>query len=91
MSIKKTKNADIKYAKKDRLKDADFEPNNIGHRISIIIPEDVLMAYREQASDQRIGYQTLMNQVLRRNITDERSLGERLAILEKVFSEAALK
>ena len=42
MSIKKTKNADIQYGKKDQLKDSDFEPRNIGHRISIVVPEDVL-------------------------------------------------
>lgn len=88
MSIKKTKNADIQYGKKDQLQDSDFEPRNVGHRISIVVPEDVLVAYREHASEEGIGYQTLMNRVLRAQISEEGSLAERLKRLEKaVFKQ----
>ncbi len=59
MSIKKTRDADIQYGKKDVLKDSDLESKNVGHRISIVIPEDVLMAYREEAGKEGIGYQNL--------------------------------
>ncbi len=83
MSIKKTKDADIQYGKRDRLNGSDFESRNIGHRISIVIPEDVLMTYREHASKEGIGYQTLMNRVLRTQISKEDSLADRLKKLEK--------
>ena len=88
MSIKKNKTADIQYAKEDRLKDSDFEPRNVGHRISIVVPEDILMAYRKTASEEGIGYQTLMNKVLRDHIAGEDKLEERLERLEKaVFTQ----
>ncbi len=89
MNIKKIKNAKIKLAKEDKLKEADFEARNIGHRISIVVPEDILMAFRKAASGQGIGYQTLMNQVLRGHIVGEDKVGERLERLEKaVFNQA---
>lgn len=65
MSIKSTKDSQIRYGKEDKLKDSDFDSQNIGHRISIVIPEEVLMNYRKLASGKGLGYQTLMNQVLR--------------------------
>jgi uncharacterized protein (DUF4415 family) len=92
MSIKKTKDADIEYGKKDRLKDSDFEPQNIGHRISIVIPEDVLMAYRKAAAGKGLGYQTIMNQVLRDYIfsDEEANLKKRIKRLEEaVFKKRA--
>ena len=92
MSIKRTKDADIEYGKKDRLKESDFEPQNIGHRISIVIPEDVLMAYRQAASEKGLGYQTVMNQVLREHIfsKEEENLKKRIKRLEDaVFKKRA--
>ncbi len=92
MNIKKTKNADIRYGKKDLLKDTDFEARNIGHRISIVLPQDVLMAYREKAAKEGIGYQTLINQILRSHIAESKTLTERLARLERVvFSQEKSK
>jgi predicted DNA binding CopG/RHH family protein len=92
MSIKKTKGADIQYGKKDKLKDSDFEPQNVGHRISIVIPEDVLMAYRKVATEKGLGYQTVMNQVLREHILigEDESLNKRIKRLEDaVFKKRA--
>jgi len=83
MSIKKTKGADIRYGKSDQLKDKDFDSRNVGHRISIVVPEDVLMAYRQQATGEGIGYQTLMNRVLRGHLAEGETLTERLARLER--------
>lgn len=89
MSIKKSKNADIKYGKGVGLTEADFEPQNIRHRISIAVPEDVLMAFREEAKEEGIGYQTLMNRVLRSHVKGARTLSDRLKRLEKVvFKES---
>lgn len=92
MSTKATKNSQVRYGKEDKLKDSDFEPQNIGHRISIVIPEDVLMNFRKLASERGLGYQTLMNQVLRGYIlpTEELKLTERIKKLEKaVFKKQA--
>ena len=83
MSIKKTKSANVQFGKKDQLNDSDFDARNIGHRISIVVPEDVLMAYREQAKKEGTGYQTLINRVLRTQISEKSSLAKRLARLEK--------
>ena len=84
MSIKKTKNADIQYGKQDKLKDSDFEPQNIGHRISIIIPEDILTAYRKLGSEKGLGYQTVMNQILREYVSSgNESIADRIKRLEK--------
>ena len=85
MSIKKTKHSDIRYGKKDKLKDSDFDPRNIGHRISIVIPEEVLTTYRQKALEEGIGYQTLMNRALRAYFNQEKGLTERLARLEKAI------
>ena len=92
MSIKKTKGSQIQYGQEDKLKDSDFETQNIGHRISIVIPEDVLMNYRKLASGKGLGYQTLMNQILRDYIfpSEELALAERIKKLEKaVFKKQA--
>ena len=85
MNIKKTKDAVISLAKEDKFKQGDFEPQNIGHRISIVVPEDVLMAYRKLGSEKALGYQTLMNQVLRDYVFSgkETNLTERIKRLEK--------
>ncbi len=94
MNIKKSKKANIKLGKKDLLKDEDFEPKNVRHRISIVVPEDVLMEFRKMAKEKGLGYQTLMNQVLREvAFTDAApEVGKRLARLEKkVFGEGATR
>ncbi len=85
MSIKKAEKADIKYGKKDILSEDDFEPAKIGHRISIVIPEDVLMRFREMAENNGTKYQTLINKVLRDAASGatESSMEGRLSKLEK--------
>ncbi|HLD74082.1 MAG TPA: BrnA antitoxin family protein [Bdellovibrionota bacterium] len=65
MSIKKTKSADVHFGDKDIFKEDDFKSSQIGHRISIVIPEDVLMHFREMAQESGSRYQTLINQILR--------------------------
>lgn len=93
MSIKKTKKALIRYAKKDVFREEDFNPQRIGHRISIVIPEDVLMSCRHLAKEKGIGYQTLINQILKREVSRGAmgkpiSLEERLLKLEKIVLQA---
>ena len=92
MSIKRTKDPDIKFGVKDQLKDTDFDSQNVGHRISIVIPENVLMAYRQTSSDRGLRYQSLMNDVLKKYIFSEQAgtLEARIKILEeKVFKRAS--
>jgi predicted DNA binding CopG/RHH family protein len=84
MSIKKTKHADVKYGSKNILKEQDFNQKNIGHRISIVIPEDVLMSLRENANEKKIGYQTLINQILREYVSDADCIEERIKRLEEI-------
>lgn len=86
MSIKKTNNADISFGDKDILKEDIFESSQIGHRISIVIPEDVLMRFREMAKESGSKYQTLINQVLRQVIFsgEATTIEQRLKKLENV-------
>lgn len=89
MSIKKAKNSKIKYGDKDLLTEHDLKSENIRHRISIVIPEDVLMNLREEAKKLGLGYQTLINQILRRHVTGQETLEERVTLLEaKLLKEA---
>ena len=77
---------DIIFGKKDFLKDSDFDPQNVGHKISIVIPEDVLMAFRAKAKKKRIDYQALINQVLRAHLSGSDAgadLEKRVKRLEK--------
>lgn len=87
MNIKKTKKSDIEFGTRDVLKDSDFESHNIGHRISIVIPEDVLMRFRTLAEEQGTKYQTLINKVLRESAFSQKTIEQRLAKLEKVLFE----
>jgi len=83
-SSNKKKNSKIVYAKNDGVKDEWFLPENVKLRISIFIPEDVLTEFRKEAKKKNMGYQTLMNQVLRQHITKEETLEDRIVKLEKV-------
>ena len=86
MNIKKTKKVDVRFGHKEVFQDNDFEPSKIGHRISIVLPEDVLMQFRKMAKDLGTKYQTLINQVLREAAFSEqtRTLEQRLNKLEKI-------
>jgi uncharacterized protein (DUF4415 family) len=86
MNIKKTKNADIRSGKRDILKNEDFEAKNVRHRISIVVPEDVLMRFKQMSQETGLGYQTIMNQVLREASLSRSgvgTVGDRLEKLER--------
>ena len=53
-------------------------------RITIMLDNDVISNFREKAKDEGLGYQTLINQVLRGHINDS-SLNEET--LRKVIRE----
>lgn len=70
------------------LSEEDFAPENVRRRISIMIPEDVLATLRAQAAKEAIGYQTLINQILRKATDgDTDSLWRKK--MEKKFDELA--
>jgi hypothetical protein len=53
----------ITYGKQDVLSDDDFKNPKI--RISIMVDEDVILAFKKRARDTGEGYQTLMHRALK--------------------------
>lgn len=60
-------------------------PTNGKTRITIWLDDDVLGAFRERAEAENIGYQTLINQVLRASLASAKPLDE--AQLRKIIRE----
>jgi len=85
MHVKKTKNAKIQYGKKDVLKDSDFKNENINTRISIVIPENIIMKLKKEASENATGYQTLINKILRDYVNGKDSLEKRVEKIEMIL------
>lgn len=78
-----TKNKAIKYGKVEL--DADeFDKKYAKVRVTMMVDEDVVEAFRTEASKRHMGYQTLMNQKLRDSISGEATLEKRLETLEKI-------
>lgn len=76
----------IKYGKVDVLSDEDFRNPKI--RISMMVDEEVIKAFKERAKESGEGYQTIMHRVLR-EASLKPSLEERLQKLESRFSKAS--
>lgn len=76
----------IQYGKKDILADADFKNPKI--RISMMVDEEVIQAFKKRARETGEGYQTLMHRVLKEASTKP-SLEERVAKLEAMNSRAS--
>lgn len=64
------------------LTEEDLKPENVRIRISMLIPEDLLDAYREEAAKRGIGYQTLMQIKLREGL-ERSNIESRLSKIEK--------
>ncbi len=75
----KNKNS-ISYGKKDLLSAEDFKHPKV--RISMMVDEDLLQTLKRKASEEGIGYQTLMQKILRESV-GRPSLEERVRRLEK--------
>ena len=81
-----TKNKAIKYGKVEL--DADeFDKKHCKVRVTMMIDEDVVEAFRNEAVKKRVGYQTLINQKLRESISGQNSFEKRLEALEKIVSK----
>ena len=77
------KNKAIKYGKVEI--DADeFDKKHAKVRVTMMVDEDVVDAFRAEANKRHMGYQTLMNQKLRDSISSEATLEKRLEALEKI-------
>ena len=70
----------ISYGKRDLLSADDFKNPKI--RISMMVDEDLLQTLKRKASEEGIGYQTLMQKILRESV-GRPSLEERVRRLEK--------
>lgn len=88
MSIKKAKNARIKYGAVEVSSD-DLSPAAVRQRISILIPEDILSRLRKMAKKEGIGYQTLINRLLRDGSAEKNSVVARLDRIERAISAKA--
>ena len=77
-----------KLNQKQELLPKKLEAKNMRFRVTMMMDLDVLDSIREEASEKRIGYQTLINEILRKHVHGD-ELTERLVRLEKaVFKKA---
>jgi uncharacterized protein (DUF4415 family) len=74
-----TKNK-ITYGKKDLLTEDDFK--NCKIRVTMMLDEDIVNAFKERAKEGTDGYQTLINRALRELLFAEASIEARLKRLE---------
>lgn len=76
----------IKYGKVDLLTEKDFKNPKI--RISMMVDEEVIKAFKARAKESGEGYQTVMHRVLR-EAASKPSLEERIKKLESQMSKRA--
>lgn len=77
-----------KASKKSALiSEEDLKPENMRIRISMMVPVDLMDAYRAEAQKLGIGYQTLMQLKLREAL-EHNSLEKRLEKLERKLKGA---
>jgi len=83
-----TKNKKITYGKVSIPEDA-FEPRNVKERITIMIDQDVLDAYRKKARQHGDKYQSLVNRTLREAL-QRPDLEMRVSAIEKRLKKKAV-
>lgn len=71
---------------KPLITEEDLKPENIRIRISMMIPLDLMDAYKAEAEKLGIGYQTLMQMKLREAL--DNPLEKRVAAIEKKLKRA---
>ena len=76
-----TKNKKIKYGEIDIPEEA-FDPKNVKERITIMLDQDTLDAYRKKAAKAGDKYQSLINRTLREALARP-ELEERVEVLER--------
>ncbi len=80
----------LKYSKKDKLVEDEFDKKNTKIRITTFIDIDLIEKLKEEASQTGKKYQTLLNEKLRQILMEEEkikttlfNLDKRLKIVEK--------
>lgn len=76
----------IVFGKSDVLTDADFKNPKV--RISMMVDEEVIKAFKQRAQEEGEGYQTLMHKALREAALRP-SLEERVRKLEAALGKAS--
>ena len=79
-----TKNKAIKYGNVE-LDTDEFDKKYAKVRVTMMVDEDVVDAFRAEANKRHMGYQTLMNQKLRDCISGDNTLERRLETLEQIL------
>ena len=69
-------NKNITYGTKDLLNEEDFYPENVKIRITTFIDLDIYEALKTKAAQDGVKYQSLLNQILRKNIIQKESKSE---------------
>ena len=82
--MKSKKNSKIKYGNVNVPEDA-FEDRNVKIRISTFLPIDIIKELKRRALEKGIGYQTLLSQMLREHLFEEKSVESRIERLEKIL------
>jgi uncharacterized protein (DUF4415 family) len=77
------KNSKIKYSKKDKLENDEFEKRNIKVRITTFIDIDLLERLKEEAAVTGKKYQTLLNEKLRDILLEEEAIKSTLSNIDK--------
>lgn len=82
--MKSTRKPDIKFGKKDLLAGDEFDPKYGKERITILLDQQVVDAFRKKAKKEGKKYQALMRDSLKAFIFDESEsdLEKRLARVE---------
>ncbi len=82
-----TKNKALRYGSKNLLTDDDLKSRNVKQRISIMIDQDILIAFKKKAKQEGLKYQTLINQALRKDVISKnnKSIEKRVERLEQFF------
>ena len=84
--MKSTRKADIKFGKKDLLAEDEFDPKYGKERITILLDQQVVDAFRKRAQEEGKKYQALMRDSLKAAIfkNEKSDLEKRLEKVEAI-------
>jgi uncharacterized protein (DUF4415 family) len=85
--MKSTRKPDIKFGKKDLLAEDEFDPKYGKERITILLDQQVVDAFRKKAKSEGKKYQALMRDILKAAVfsNDRSDLEKRLEKVEAVL------
>jgi predicted DNA binding CopG/RHH family protein len=85
--MKSTRKPDIKFGKKDLLAEDEFDPKYGKERITILLDQQVVDAFRKKAKSEGKKYQALIRDILKAAVfsNDRSDLEKRLEKVEAVL------